>query len=75
VEYECERKLDSAKSERVREKRWVDWEKSTAAANQAVTLYDDFGYIYRCVLGELALIITPATRRVGSCVLRTTYCF
>jgi hypothetical protein len=53
VEYECERKLDSAKSERVREKRWVDWEKSAAAANQAVTLYDDFGYIYRCVLGEL----------------------
>ena len=46
VEHECERKLDSAQSDRVREKRWVDWEKS-AAAKKAVTLYDDFGYLYR----------------------------
>jgi hypothetical protein len=36
----------------VREQRWVAWEKSAAAANKAVTLYDDFSYLYRCVLGE-----------------------
>jgi len=53
VEHECERKLDSAKSDRVREKRWAACEKSAEAANKAVTLYDDFSYLYRCVLGEL----------------------
>jgi len=53
VEHDCERKLDSAKSDRVREKRWVDCEKAAEAAEQAVTLYDDFSYLYRCVLGEL----------------------
>jgi len=53
AEYECERKLDSAKSDRVQEKRWADCEKSAEAANKAVTLYDDFSYLYRCVLGEL----------------------
>ncbi len=53
VEQECERKLDAAKSDRVREKRWTDWEKSAEAANKAITRYDDFSYLYRCVLGEL----------------------
>jgi hypothetical protein len=53
VEHECERKLDAAKSDRVREKRWTDYEKSAEAANKMVTLYDDFSYLYRCVLGEL----------------------
>ena len=37
----------------VREKRRVAYEKSAEAANKAVTLYDDFSYLYRCVLGEL----------------------
>jgi len=53
VEHECERKLVSAKSYRVREKRRMAYEKSAEIANQAVTLYDDFCYLYRCVLGEL----------------------
>jgi hypothetical protein len=53
VENECERKLDSAKSERVLEKRWVDCAQSAEAAQKAVTLYDDFSYLYRCVLDEL----------------------
>jgi hypothetical protein len=53
VEHECEGKLDSAKSDRVREKRLVDCEKAADAANKAVTLYDDFNYLYRCVLAEL----------------------
>jgi hypothetical protein len=53
VEHECERKLDSAKSDRIQEKRWADYEKSAEAANKAVMLYEDFSYLYRCVLGEL----------------------
>jgi hypothetical protein len=53
VEHECEGKLDSAKSDRVQEKRWADLEKAAEAADKAVTLYDDFSYLYLCVLGEL----------------------
>jgi hypothetical protein len=53
VEQECERKLDSAKSDRVQEKRWADFEKAAEAAKKAVALYDDFNYLYLCVLGEL----------------------
>ena len=53
LEHEGERKLDSAKSDRVQEKRLVACEKATEAAQKAVRLYDDFCYLYRCVLGEL----------------------
>ena len=53
VECECERKLDSAKSDRVLEKRLVDCGNSAEAVKKAVTLYDDFVYLYRCILGEL----------------------
>ncbi|NNF96088.1 MAG: hypothetical protein HKM94_04075 [Halobacteria archaeon] len=53
VEHECERKLVSAKSDQVKEKRLVDCDKSSESAKKAVTLYDDFSYLYRCVLGEL----------------------
>jgi len=53
VEDECERKWVSAKSDQVKEKREAKYEKSAEAAKKAVTVYDDFSYIYRCVLGEL----------------------
>ena len=53
VEDECERKWFSAKSDRVCEKRRVAYENSAEAAKKAVTLYDDFSYLYRCILGEL----------------------
>jgi len=53
VEDACERKWDSAKSDRVRAKRWAAYEKSVEAVIKAVTLYDDFSYLYRCVLAEL----------------------
>jgi hypothetical protein len=52
-EHDAERKLDSAKSDHVLEKRWANVEKSAEAAKKAVTLYDNFSYLYRCVLGEL----------------------
>jgi hypothetical protein len=53
AEHECERKLNSAKSDRVQEKRWADFERAAETSQKAVTLYDDFSYLYRCILGEL----------------------
>jgi len=53
VEHECGMKLLSAKSDQVREKRLVDYGKAAGAAERAVTLYDDFSYLYRCIIGEL----------------------
>jgi len=53
IEHDCERKLHSAKSDQVMEKRLIDYEKSAEAANKTVTFFDDFSYLYRCVLGEL----------------------
>jgi len=53
VEHERERKLDSAKSDQVRMKRKAGCEKSAEVAKNAVTLYDNFSYLYRCVVGEL----------------------
>lgn len=49
----CDGKLDSAKSDRVQEKRLVACVKAAEVARKAVALYDDFGYLYRCILGEL----------------------
>lgn len=52
-EHECERKLKSAKSEHVREKRTVNWVKTAEAVTLAVALYDNFNYLYHCLIGEL----------------------
>ena len=52
-EHDDARKLASAKSDRVLANRWVNYDKSTEAAKKAVMLYDDFSYLYRCILGEL----------------------
>ncbi len=53
AEHDCERKLNSAKSDRVLKKRWANCESAAEAAQKTVMLYDDFSYLYRCVLGEL----------------------
>ena len=53
VAHECEVKLDSAKSTQVLEKRLANCEKSAELAQRAVRLYDDFSYLYRCVVREL----------------------
>jgi hypothetical protein len=52
-EHECQRKLDAAKSDRVQEKRLVACVKAAEIARKAVALYDDFAYLYRCLLAEL----------------------
>jgi len=53
VEHECERKLDSAKSDQVQEKRLEAYDQATKDAEEAIRLYDDFRYLYLCVLREL----------------------
>ena len=55
LEQECERKWDSAKSDRVQEKRLEAYERAAEAAEKAIRLCDDFCYLYRCVLRELHL--------------------
>lgn len=52
-EYDCERKLKSAKSKAVQEKRQAAYMQAKACAENAITLYDDFSYLYRCVINEL----------------------
>ncbi|NNF95657.1 MAG: hypothetical protein HKM94_01860, partial [Halobacteria archaeon] len=52
-EQECERKLDLAKSDRVQEKRLEVYDQAAKDAEKAITIYDDFRYLYLCVLREL----------------------
>jgi hypothetical protein len=51
--YEEKRKLKSAKSKDVQEKRQADYAHAIDFADKAITLYDDFSYLYRCVISEL----------------------
>lgn len=53
IEDACEKKLDSAKSDQAQEERLAEYENAAEAAEKAVTLYDNFSYLYRCLLGEL----------------------
>jgi hypothetical protein len=53
VEHDCEVKLASAKSDRVQEKRLAACVQAAEVARRAVALYEDFAYLYRCLLGEL----------------------
>ena len=52
-EYEAARKLKSAKSNGVQEKRQTAYAKAIELAEKAITLYDSFSYLYRCVISEL----------------------
>jgi hypothetical protein len=52
-EYDAARKLQSAKSTGVQKKRQTDYAQAIALAEQAITLYDSFSYLYRCVISEL----------------------
>lgn len=53
MEYDCERKLKSAQSEGVQANRQAAYMQAIAYAEKAITLYDDFSYLYRCVISEL----------------------
>ncbi len=53
LEQEREKKFDSAKSERVQNKRFESWEKTAESAIESISLYNDFQYLYCCILEEL----------------------
>jgi len=52
-EYKCEKKLKSAKTKDVQDKRLEDYLQAIDLADAAMTLYDGFCYLYRCVISEL----------------------
>ncbi len=54
-EYECENKFDSAKSDKVLKKRWETYVPAVKDAATAVTLYDDFRYLYHCLHTQLTI--------------------
>ena len=53
LEQEREKKFDSAKSDRVQNKRFESWEKTSESLIKAIFLVDDFQYLYACILEEL----------------------
>ncbi len=53
LEQEREKKFDSAKSERMQNKRFEAWEKTTESLIKAISLYDDYQFLYCCILEEL----------------------
>jgi len=53
LEQECEKKLNSAKSEQTQEKRWKAYMLAVDAVDKAISLYDDFSYLYYCLRKEL----------------------
>jgi len=53
LEQEREKNFDSAKSERVQNKRFEAWEKTTESLIKAISLFDDYHYLYGCILEQL----------------------
>jgi len=54
-EYECYDKLDSAKSERVINKRIEKYEEAQKIANEKIELYEDYCFLYGCLIGSLQI--------------------
>lgn len=53
LEHEREKRLNSAKSDRVQERRLNECIRISGVTEQAITLYDSFSYLYLCLLREL----------------------
>jgi hypothetical protein len=53
AEDECYKKLDSAKSDAVIEKRITACEESTKRAEEKIALYDNLRFLYSCLIREL----------------------
>ena len=53
LEHEREKNFDSAKSEKVQNKRFEAWTKTTESLIKAISLFDDYQYLYGCILEEL----------------------
>ncbi len=52
-EYDHEKKFDSARSDKVIAKRIEQYESAHGAAEQAIEKYDNFCYLYHCIITEL----------------------
>ncbi|RKY53634.1 MAG: hypothetical protein DRP93_06280 [Candidatus Neomarinimicrobiota bacterium] len=48
-----EKRFDAAKSEAVQNKYFEAWEKTTESLIKAISLYDDYQYLYGCIIEEL----------------------
>ncbi len=53
MEFKCEKRWESAKSERVKNKHWEAYEQAVTAAAAAIQLYEDFRYLYLSLIQEL----------------------
>ncbi len=54
-EDKCSKKLDSARSEEILKKRTIELEKAQHTANEKIELYDDFSYLYKCLIEQLGV--------------------
>ena len=53
LEQERKKVLDSSKSDPVRDKRLARWIRAVEVARKAIELYENFCYLYRCLIAEL----------------------
>jgi len=53
AEHDCDRRFFSVKSDRMQEKYLEDSALAAIVAEDAIRLYEDFAYLYRCILREL----------------------
>ena len=51
----CYKKLDSAHSDKVIDKRIKEYEVAKQKANEKIELYDSFDYLYHCLIAELRI--------------------
>jgi hypothetical protein len=62
-EYECETQLDSSKTNQAIEKRWALYVQARKEAEEAINLYDNFCYLYSCIIRELQLFDSEGNLR------------
>jgi len=55
MEYDCSRKLDSARSDSVIVNRIDELEKAEKIAVEKIELYDNFRFLYKCLINELRI--------------------
>ncbi len=65
IEYECDRykKLDSARRDDVIEKRIDKFEEAVKIANEKIQLFENFEYLYVCLISELRIFDENGTLR------------
>jgi hypothetical protein len=55
AEDECYRKLDSARTDPVINKRVDDYEKAKKCTDEKIELYENFSFLYECLINELLI--------------------